>query len=238
VAPAIGLSIGMAITAGCGNNTRGSEPDVAFTVPGKTVTTAGPVVCEPPAGTPPTLGQKPVLTQQTGAPPTTLVCKDLVIGTGAEAKPGDTVKVEYVGALFKDNTEFDTSWGKQPFEFELGAGNVIQGWDLGVANMKVGGRRELIIPGDLAYGSRGSPPKIGPNETLVFVVDLLEVIPPASTSTVPGASLTVPPVTTPVPGAPSTPVPPSTASTLAPATTASTLAPTTTIASIVPPTSG
>ncbi len=112
----------------------------------------------------------------TGAPPKTLVSKDLVVGTGAEAKAGDTVKVQYVGVDYKTGKEFDSSWSRnQPFTFQLGGGQVIPGWDQGVVGMKVGGRRELIIPSNLAYGPQGSPPTIGPNATLVFVIDLLAV---------------------------------------------------------------
>ena len=111
------------------------------------------------------------------AAPATLVVNDLERGTGAVAKSGDQVSVQYVGVNFKDGQEFDSSWsrGAQPFPFELGAGRVIPGWDQGIEGMKVGGRRELIIPPDLAYGEAGSPPSIGPNETLLFVVDLLSV---------------------------------------------------------------
>ena len=111
-----------------------------------------------------------------GDPPEELEVKDIVEGEGAEAEPGDLVTVQYVGVGFDSGEEFDASWDRgQPFPFQLGAGQVIEGWDEGVAGMKVGGRRELVIPPDQAYGSRGSPPAIGPDETLVFVVDLLAV---------------------------------------------------------------
>jgi peptidylprolyl isomerase len=110
-----------------------------------------------------------------GAPPKKLEVKDLEEGTGAEAKAGDEVTVQYVGVDYKNGKEFDASWDRgEPFTFQLGAGMVIPGWDQGVEGMKVGGRRELIIPPDLAYGPEGSPPAIGPNETLIFVIDLLE----------------------------------------------------------------
>lgn len=125
------------------------------------------------------LKTKPTLAGTDEAPPTELVTKDLVVGDGPEAKDGDTVKVQYVGALYDDGTEFDASWtGDQPgdgFEFTLGGGQVIQGWDQGVAGMKVGGRRVLVIPPDLGYGAQGSPPTIPGDSTLVFVVDLEEV---------------------------------------------------------------
>jgi peptidylprolyl isomerase len=119
---------------------------------------------------------KPEVTIPEGAPPQELVEKDLIEGTGPEAKSGDQVTVQYVGVGYDSRKEFDASWNRgEPFSFPLGASEVIQGWDQGVEGMKVGGRRELIIPPDLAYGATGSPPVIGPNETLVFVIDLLEV---------------------------------------------------------------
>lgn len=100
---------------------------------------------------------------------------DIKVGTGAEAKAGNTVSVHYIGTLL-DGTKFDSSRDRgEAFTFNLGAGEVIQGWDLGVAGMKVGGVRKLTIPGSLAYGEYGAPPTIGPNETLVFEVELLEV---------------------------------------------------------------
>jgi peptidylprolyl isomerase len=119
---------------------------------------------------------KPVVKPPKGAPPKQLESKDLVEGTGEEAKSGDKVTVDYVGVNYKSGKEFDASWDRgEPFTFQLGAGMVIPGWDQGVEGMKVGGRRELIIPPELAYGPEGSPPAIGPNETLIFVIDLLEV---------------------------------------------------------------
>ena len=95
---------------------------------------------------------------------------------GDEAVSGDDVSVDYVGVNYKSGKEFDSSWSRnEPFTFTLGAGEVIPGWDQGVEGMKVGGRRELIIPPELAYGAAGSPPVIPPNETLIFVVDLREI---------------------------------------------------------------
>jgi peptidylprolyl isomerase len=116
---------------------------------------------------------KPKVEVPKGAPPKKLEVKDLEEGTGAAAKAGDAVSVNYVGVDYKTGKEFDASWDRgEPFTFTLGAGEVIPGWDQGVAGMKVGGRRELIIPPSLGYGSAGAPPAIPPNETLVFVVDL------------------------------------------------------------------
>ena len=119
---------------------------------------------------------KPKVTVPKGAPPKKLEVRELEEGSGAEAKAGDEVTVQYVGVNYKSGKEFDASWDRgEPFSFQLGAGMVIPGWDKGVEGMKVGGRRELIIPPNLGYGSTGSPPAIPPNETLIFVIDLLEV---------------------------------------------------------------
>jgi peptidylprolyl isomerase len=119
--------------------------------------------------------EKPKVKPPKGAPPKQLVEKTLIPGTGAEAKKGDQVTVNYVGVGYKTGIEFDASFDRgEPFSFTLGNGEVIRGWDLGVEGMKVGERRELIIPPNLAYGSEGSG-VIGPNATLVFVIDLIEV---------------------------------------------------------------
>ena len=116
---------------------------------------------------------KPQVTVPNGAPPKKLVKKDLEVGTGATAKAGDEVTVQYVGVGYDTKKEFDSSWSRgEPLVFPLGVGGVIQGWDEGVVGMKVGGRRELVIPPSLAYGPAGAPPTIGPNETLIFVIDL------------------------------------------------------------------
>jgi len=119
---------------------------------------------------------KPKVTVPSGPPPKQLEIEEIEEGSGAEAKKGDTVSVQYVGVGYESEEEFDSSWSRnEPFSFQLGAGMVIPGWDQGVEGMKVGGRRELIIPPELAYGEAGSPPAIGPNETLIFVIDLLAV---------------------------------------------------------------
>jgi peptidylprolyl isomerase len=129
---------------------------------------------------------KPKVEVPTGPPPTTLQIDDTVVGDGAEAKAGDTVTMQYVGVNYSNGEEFDASWGKpEPFTFQLGAGSVIPGWDQGIPGMKVGGRRELVIPPDLGYGAQGQPPAIKPNETLVFVVDLLDVQPAGAAPTGP-----------------------------------------------------
>ncbi len=116
---------------------------------------------------------KPTVEKPSGAPPKELVTNDLEEGSGAEAKSGDTVTVQYVGVNYKTGKEFDSSWSRsEPFSFTLGAGEVIPGWDQGIEGMKVGARRELVIPPELGYGTAGAPPAIPPNETLIFVVDL------------------------------------------------------------------
>jgi peptidylprolyl isomerase len=121
---------------------------------------------------------KPKVTVPEGEPPAGLEIKDLKDGDGATAKAGDSVTVQYVGVSYSTGKQFDASWdtpGAQPFSFTLGAGEVIPGWDQGVAGMKVGGRRQLTIPPQLGYGEAGAPPDIAPNETLIFVVDLVDV---------------------------------------------------------------
>lgn len=118
---------------------------------------------------------KPKVVVPKAPPPKKLVVKDLEEGTGAEAKAYDVVAVQYVGVDYKTGQEFDSSWSRgEPFSFNLGGEEVIRGWDQGLRGMKVGGRRELIIPPDLAYGEAGTG-SIPPNETLVFVVDLVSI---------------------------------------------------------------
>ena len=121
-------------------------------------------------------GVKPEIPRPSGSPPRRLQTDDIVRGKGPAAKPGDTVLVHYAGVTFSTGEEFDASWNRgEPFPFPLGGGQVIDGWDRGIVGMRVGGRRVLTIPPELAYGAQGFPPAIGPNETLVFVVDLLEI---------------------------------------------------------------
>jgi peptidylprolyl isomerase len=125
---------------------------------------------------PPTPGEprkKPRVTIPDRPPPKKLQIKDLIKGRGAAVKAGSNLSVNYVGVSYSNGREFDTSFGKQPLEFPLGSGQVIPGWDEGLSGMKVGGRRQLTIPPSKAYGAQGQPPVIGPDETLVFIVDLL-----------------------------------------------------------------
>jgi peptidylprolyl isomerase len=177
-----------ALIAGCGSSsesssiTVGNESDVSSVphVSGEKTssTSSTPTTPTSTAKTPTSgpLASKPAVTVPSGAAPTKLVTKEIIVGTGPEAKAGDSVTVNYVGVLYKGGKEFDSSWKRnEPFTFTLGKGQVIPGWDQGVAGMKVGGRRELIIPAELAYGKQGSPPTIPPNSALVFVVDLLGV---------------------------------------------------------------
>src|SRR5215208_8542393 len=115
------------------------------------------------------LSAKPQIAKPEGEPPAELQKTDVVKGKGKAAKPGDSVSVQYVGNSWSTGTQFDASWdrGGQPFTFPLGAGQVIPGWDKGVAGMKPGGKRKLHIPPDMGYGKDGSPPVIPPNATLI-----------------------------------------------------------------------
>lgn len=114
-----------------------------------------------------------------GEPPTELQIVDLIEGDGATVTAGDGAVVQYWGLRWSDGGTFDASWTRgQPFTFALGAGQVIAGWDLGVEGMRVGGRRVLTIPPGLAYGDRGAGNVIGPGETLVFIVDLVDTVTP------------------------------------------------------------
>jgi peptidylprolyl isomerase len=169
--------------AACGDDSSSGESaatpaatEAPTEAPTEAATPAGPA--EGDAGVKVTgkLGSEPkIKVPSGGTAPTGLLYKDLKVGKGAEAAAGQTVDVQYTGVLFKDGKKFDASWdrGGQPFSFPLGQGQVIPGWDQGVQGMKKGGRRLLVIPPELAYGDQGTPGgPIGPNEPLVFVVDL------------------------------------------------------------------
>ncbi len=119
---------------------------------------------------------KPVIAKPTGSPPRRLVKEDIVKGRGRRAKAGDTLVVNYVGVNFSTGAEFDASWDTgQPYPLPLGAGEVIEGWDKGLVGVRKGGRRMLTIPPELGYGREGAPPDIAPNETLVFVIDVVSI---------------------------------------------------------------
>jgi peptidylprolyl isomerase len=119
---------------------------------------------------------KPEIDFPDGPPPNDLEITDLNEGSGAEATSGSTVSVHYVGVAHSTGEEFDASYDRgAPLDFRLGVGQVISGWDQGVQGMKVGGRRKLVIPPHLGYGDRGAGGAIKPGETLIFVVELLEV---------------------------------------------------------------
>jgi len=168
------LCLALLLTA-CGNG-DGDDPESAIATP-----TPGPTSavqeCEdrtPPApATEETLDGEPEVEVPDGAPPCKLVIQDIKEGTGAEAEEGATVTVQYVGVSWSTSEQFDASWDRgEPSTFPLSG--VIPGWQEGIPGMKVGGRRQLIIPPDLAYGPQGQG-SIAPNETLVFVIDLLDV---------------------------------------------------------------
>ena len=167
--------------AACGDEPKDSRDSLSKAAPSATTTATE---TNPESPSTPTEGgkvskdvnEKPEIPKPTGSPPTKLEALDIVKGKGTAAKKGDKVTVQYVGVAFSTGEEFDASWERnEPFEFTLGAGEVIPGWDEGVVGMKEGGRRQLTIPPELAYGTNGSPPAIGPNETLVFVIDLKKV---------------------------------------------------------------
>jgi peptidylprolyl isomerase len=181
VAAAVGLAAcggsskagGVQLAPG-GGPTNTTISTVAATTTTSTTATA-PSVSTPTSGP---LSKEPTIKLPTGAAPTKLVKTDLIKGTGTAAAKGDTIYVNYVGELYKGGKIFDASWKDTPgktFSFVLGEGQVIPGWDDGLVGMKVGGRRELIIPPADAYGKSGSGSTIPPNSTLIFVVDLIKV---------------------------------------------------------------
>ncbi len=131
-----------------------------------------PITDRSPAGT---AGTAPNVVVPPGPPPTRLESANLIVGTGPAAADGDLLTVQYVLATYSTRMVVQSSWTSQPFQFTLGEGQVIQGWDEGVLGMKVGGRRELIIPPSLGYGAQSPGTGISSNDTLVFIVDLLKI---------------------------------------------------------------
>jgi peptidylprolyl isomerase len=165
--PFIALLAVAALVAGCGGDDDSDDEKSADTQ------TATEQATQQPSGE---LAEKPKVAKGEGAAPKKLVKKDLVAGKGRAAKAGDAVTVQYVGVLYKNGKQFDASWDRgEPFTLSHGAGEVNPGWAQGDPGKKEGGRRRLEIPASLAYGERGAPPDIGPNEPLVFVIDLVRV---------------------------------------------------------------
>jgi peptidylprolyl isomerase len=164
------------VLAACGESDQQTADPIVRGAPGAT---QGPQV---PTGypglsvaDPGDLREKPeVVIDKSAEAPRRLTVRDLVDGSGPRVEAGDNVSVQYIGQSFSDGQEFDSTWAKggTPFTFPLGAQQVIAGWDRGVARMRVGGRRLLVIPPALGYGRDGVPPTIKPNETLIFVIDV------------------------------------------------------------------
>ena len=188
-AAALALAVGAALALGaCGDDDEDTDLPAAVpaTTPAETTSTAttagggGTKTTSAQAGKvaiSTDLSSKPEVPRLSGKEPTKLVSEDIVKGTGRAAKAGDNIVVHYVGVLYKDGEQFDASWDSgSPFNFTLGQGMVIPGWDQGLEGMKVGGRRILVIPSDLAYGDQGQG-SIPPGATLVFVVDMLNATP-------------------------------------------------------------
>jgi peptidylprolyl isomerase len=165
------LAVTGLLAAGCGSSGSSSSSKAQ---PQGASTSSPSSGAAPTVGSASNLSAKPQIGAGTAPKPAQLVVNDLVVGTGAAAKPTSTVRVQYVGVNYDNGQEFDSSWSRgQPADFPLNG--VIAGFSQGIVGMKVGGRRELVIPPDLGYGARGAPPAVGPNETLVFVIDLLAV---------------------------------------------------------------
>jgi peptidylprolyl isomerase len=169
---AIALIAALLALAGCGGDDNNTNDESTATPEAAATETATPSATETPAAP----AKKPTVKVPKGKAPKKLVVKDLKEGTGPAVQAGQTATVQYVGVNFKNGKQFDASWDRgEPFSFAVGGGQVIPGWDQGVEGMKVGGRRLLVVPPDLGYGPDGQPPVIEPNETLVFVVDLLAI---------------------------------------------------------------
>jgi FKBP-type peptidyl-prolyl cis-trans isomerase len=174
IAYAIGaLVVLLAIFALLTRGNSDSGADTTAAVP--TTTTAAPTTTVA-LSIPTAIATKPTVSVPAGPPLKTLQTKDLIVGTGPEVTAGSNVVVNYVGVSWSTKEEFDSSWGRAPFTVEnVGQAAVIPGWNEGLVGMKQGGRRQLVIPPDKAYGEAGQGAKIGPNETLVFVVDAIAV---------------------------------------------------------------
>ena len=170
----LALVLGAAVTA-CGGDDSSSGESAATSTPAETPTATPNNVDEIAAGITMNTKKEPKIVMPKGDPPTELVIKDIVKGKGPQAKAGEKLTMDYTGYSWSNGEKFDASWDRsQPFPFQLGAGMVIPGWDQGMAGMKEGGRRLLVIPPELGYGPQGSGP-IAPNETLIFAVDLRKI---------------------------------------------------------------
>ncbi len=169
------VSASVAASAGC--NRTPSEPSSMTAAPGSPAPATTASAAGAGTATNTDLTHAPRVEVPSGTAPTSLQSTDIVTGTGPEAHSGQRVDVQYTGVAWSTHRQFDSSWTRsgQPFSFTLGRGEVIRGWDQGVAGMHVGGRRQIVIPPELGYGARGAGADIGPNETLVFVVDLVGV---------------------------------------------------------------
>ena len=169
------LAAAVLALSACGSD----DGDDVASAPSPEVTScpAAPEPVAPPADATTDLKTKPVIAVPKTPAPTTLEVSDIVEGDGALACAGMVVDMQYVGVTYADGKQFDASWdrGAEPFTFQLGGGQVIGGWDQGIVGMRVGGRRQLVIPPDLGYGDQGAGADIPPGATLVFVVDLVKV---------------------------------------------------------------
>ena len=184
---AAAASLAILAVAGCGSSdpstvsrTTDASATPTFAAPAspEAASTAPAAPAGPCKATAPTtdLAKKPVVVPPAGSAPTTTTTIDLVCGTGAVASPGAQVAVKYVGALYRGGKEFDSSWKNGPrntLPFQVGAGQLIPGFDQGSVGMRVGGRREILIPSAQGYGDQGSPPGIPPGADLIFVIDLV-----------------------------------------------------------------
>jgi peptidylprolyl isomerase len=178
IAVALGAAGALALAA-CSSSPSNSSASGSTTTPttapgGGALVAIGPIPAadRSPAGT---AGKEPTVVVPTDTAPSHLESSDLIGGTGPEAKAGDNITVQYVLGTYSSGKVIQSSWQSQPFTFTLGVGQVIPGWDKGVVGMKVGGRRELIIPAGLGYGAHSPGPGIAANDTLVFVVDLQSI---------------------------------------------------------------
>ncbi len=172
---ALALLVAGVLIAGCGSSSESSTITVGneSKADNKLITAEEQTPKQPTTGP---LASVPKVEPGKGSKPKNLETKDIIVGTGKEAKSGDNVYVDYVGGLWTTGKEFDSSFKrKTPFQFTVGTGQVIAGWDKGIVGMKEGGRRELKIPSQEAYGPLGNGTTIPKNEALIFIVDLLKV---------------------------------------------------------------